>query len=179
MSPLQLKMKDLKKNSRLQEIRKTIPQETKREVEKLHAIADRIFELLKQKGIDQRNLAKVLGKHESEVSKWMAGEHNFTIQSLLKIEAALGGEIIQIPKPQKEPELTWIMVKTPMEELKTLPIGFQATNFRYVSFGIKSAVNEPNCKYGSEVKYSYNIFQKFANEGNWKDKEEFGQTKTV
>jgi len=99
-------MKDLKKNSRLSEIRKSIPKETTLYVEKSHAIADRIFEILDKKGIDQSDLAKSLGKYESEISKWLTGDHNFTIYSLAKMEAALGEEIIQIPK--RSDELVWL-----------------------------------------------------------------------
>jgi transcriptional regulator with XRE-family HTH domain len=170
-------MKDLKKNSRLEEIRRTIPQETKREVEKLHAIADRIFELLKQKGLDQRNLAKSLGKYESEVSKWMAGEHNFTIQSILKLEAVLGGEIIQIPKKKEETELYWI--KSRVEKLKALSAELQSTNCLSPETEKLSVVNEPRCKNWSDIEFSFYTIQNLSNEGNWKDKEEFEQTKTV
>jgi transcriptional regulator with XRE-family HTH domain len=49
-----------------------------------------------KKGISQRQLAELLGKRESEVSKWMRGTHNFTIKTIAKLEAVLGEPIFQI-----------------------------------------------------------------------------------
>lgn len=38
----------------------------------------------------------MLGKKESEISKWMRGTHNFTIDTITSIENALGTPILQI-----------------------------------------------------------------------------------
>ncbi len=59
-------------------------------------ISDRIEEILKAKGITQKEFAELLGKSESEVSKWMSGMHNFTVKSIVKIETVLGEKVIQI-----------------------------------------------------------------------------------
>ena len=32
-----------------------------------------------------------------EISKWLGGNHNFTLRSLAKLQAELGEEIIQVP----------------------------------------------------------------------------------
>ena len=37
-----------------------------------------------------------LGKNESEISKWMRGTHNFTIDTLVSIENVLGEPIIEV-----------------------------------------------------------------------------------
>ena len=58
-------------------------------------ISDRIEEILKAKGITQKELAELLSKSESEVSKWMSGMHNFTLKSIIKIETVLGEKVIQ------------------------------------------------------------------------------------
>jgi transcriptional regulator with XRE-family HTH domain len=58
-------------------------------------ISDRIEEILKAKGITQREFADLLGKSESEVSKWMSGMHNFTLKSIARIETVLGEKVIQ------------------------------------------------------------------------------------
>lgn len=38
----------------------------------------------------------MLDKKESEISKWMRGTHNFTIETISAIENALGTPILQI-----------------------------------------------------------------------------------
>ena len=53
-------------------------------------IVDRIHEILVAKGLKQKDLASLLGKKEAEISKWMRGTHNFTIDTLVSIEKALG-----------------------------------------------------------------------------------------
>lgn len=58
-------------------------------------ISDRIEEILKAKGITQKEFADLLGKSESEVSKWMSGMHNFTLKSIVKIETVLSEKVIQ------------------------------------------------------------------------------------
>ncbi|MBK8969134.1 MAG: helix-turn-helix transcriptional regulator [Lewinellaceae bacterium] len=46
----------------------------------------------------RRDLAAALGKSESEVSKWLAGAHNFTLKSIAKLEAVLGEDILVVAK---------------------------------------------------------------------------------
>ena len=68
-------------------------------------IVDRIHSILTIKGMKQKDLAICLGKSESEISKWMRGTHNFTIDTLVSIEEALGEPIISVctPGAAKEP----------------------------------------------------------------------------
>ena len=73
-----------------------IPQERIAEFELYFAIAERIVEVLKQKGMTRRDLANKLGKRESEISKWLTGRHNFTISTLSRISSALGEDIIMV-----------------------------------------------------------------------------------
>jgi transcriptional regulator with XRE-family HTH domain len=44
----------------------------------------------------QKDLAIQLGKKEAEISKWMRGTHNFTIDTLISIEQALDAPILQV-----------------------------------------------------------------------------------
>ena len=74
-----------------------IPEERKAEFDLSFAIATRIDEVLKRKGLTQRELAKRLGKRESEVSKWLTGRHNFTTNTIARISLALGATIINVP----------------------------------------------------------------------------------
>lgn len=72
------------------------PQETKKYVSKSLEIANAISLLLQSKGMTQKDLAQKLGKFEAEVSKWLSGNHNFTLRTIVAIETALGAEIIVI-----------------------------------------------------------------------------------
>lgn len=73
-------------------------------------LSDRIHEILEAKGISQRELAEMLGKKESQVSKWMTGTHNFTIKTLALLEVKLGVSIFQVSSGAIQP------VKKAMEE---------------------------------------------------------------
>lgn len=61
-------------------------------------VVDRIEAVLEMKGMSHRELATALGKSESEISKWMRGTHNFTFETIAKINLALGVKVIEIPK---------------------------------------------------------------------------------
>jgi len=83
------------KNKRLERRRKKISKEIDLFVKQSFDIVDRIHEILAKQGKEQKDLATALGKNESEISKWMTGTHNFTIKTLVKIEAVLGEPVIQ------------------------------------------------------------------------------------
>ena len=73
-----------------------IPAEQKAEFELSYGIAERISEILKSKGLTQKEFAGQLNKRESEISKWLTGRHNFTMQTIAKIETALGCRLIEV-----------------------------------------------------------------------------------
>jgi transcriptional regulator with XRE-family HTH domain len=86
------------KNRRLEERRKSISKDVDISVRQSFDIVDRIHEILAKQGKEQKDLARLLGKSESEISKWMSGTHNFTINTLAKIQVVLGESIIQVTK---------------------------------------------------------------------------------
>ena len=93
----------MKINKIMQECRKLITPEIKRNVELSVFIADRILDLLESTNMTQRQLAAKLGKSESEISTWLTGTHTFTTKTIAKIEIALGEHIFQtnkVVKPQ-------------------------------------------------------------------------------
>lgn len=59
-------------------------------------IVARIDQLLKEKNMTQRDLARKLGKSEAVVSRWITGFPNFTLRSLSQLSAALGEPLIQV-----------------------------------------------------------------------------------
>lgn len=66
-------------------------------VDKYEEISMRIHQLLKSKGMNQKDLAQHLGKRPSEISKWLNEGHNLTLKTISKIEAVLGEDIINVP----------------------------------------------------------------------------------
>ena len=53
-----------------------------------------ISKLLKKYNMTQKDLALRVDKKESEISKWLSGNHNLTLKSIAKIEAAFNEQII-------------------------------------------------------------------------------------
>ena len=94
----------MRTNRIMDEIRSTITPEMKLQMEMSVAIANRIYEILEVKGMTQKELAQKLGKTETEVSRWLSGTHNLTLSTICKISAALGEEIVIVPKLALEPE---------------------------------------------------------------------------
>ena len=93
----------MKKNPLMEELRKSVSNDIKREIDLSFDIVNRIHYILESKNLTQKDLAKALGKSEAEISKWMRGTHNFTCKTLAKIETALGERIIEVVgKPDKK-----------------------------------------------------------------------------
>lgn len=81
-------------NPIMQAIRESTPPEVNRQVDIAVMIANRVYELLEEKGMSQKDLAKKLGKTETEVSRWLSGTHNLTIATIAKLAVALEDDII-------------------------------------------------------------------------------------
>ena len=75
-------------------IRQQTPSEVQKQVDLCVAIANRVYDLLEERGMSQRDLARALGKTETEVSRWLSGTHNLTIATIAKIATVLGDDII-------------------------------------------------------------------------------------
>lgn len=75
-----------------------VSDEVKRFVDHSFDMVNKIFEILQKQGKTQRDLANLLGKNESEISKWMQGTHNFTLKSIAKIESVLGENLFEVLK---------------------------------------------------------------------------------
>lgn len=61
-------------------------------------ISERIYQILQEKGMSKRELARLTGKKESEVSRWFMLGHNFTCKTIALIQLALGEPIIEVAK---------------------------------------------------------------------------------
>lgn len=86
----------MKRSRVLEARRKLVNPGVHQRVELSFQIVDRIHEILSEKGLKQKDLAMQLGKKEAEISKWMRGTHNFTIDTLVAIEEALDAPILRV-----------------------------------------------------------------------------------
>ena len=74
----------------------TVPNDVKLELDMSFALANKIDMILNEKNISQKQFANKMGKTEAEVSRWLGGTHNFTIQTIAKISDALGVNLLTI-----------------------------------------------------------------------------------
>lgn len=86
----------------LQELMGVIPLEVQLRTKLSVAIANRIESLMREAGYSKKQFAEKLGRRPSEVTKWLSGEHNFTIATLARIGAFFGTQIISI-NPDSNP----------------------------------------------------------------------------
>lgn len=78
------------------------PKEDRLMVTKSLELAVQIIDILEEKRMLRKTFAELMGKNESEISKWLSGFHNFTISTLCKIEIVLGRTIITTPAAEKK-----------------------------------------------------------------------------
>ncbi len=73
-----------------------VPSEIQEEINLSFAVSNRIEKLMQQKGLSKKQLADALGKRPCEVTKWLSGQHNFTIATLGMLSAFFGQPIVTI-----------------------------------------------------------------------------------
>ena len=71
------------------EYKKSLPQREFGKMVYMLDLARSLKSILKQRGISQKELAKKVGASEPEVSRWLNGRHNFTLNTVFKICNAL------------------------------------------------------------------------------------------
>lgn len=105
-------------------------------VEHSMSILDRINELLEEKFEGKQNeLAKKLGKKESEISKWLNGVQNFTIFTISKLEEAFEEPIISVVSKEKN--------SFPVEITETFPKYPSQRNYPNGMTVIRGSLVEP------------------------------------
>ena len=70
--------------------------DVKMELDMSFALADKIYMILREKNISQKQLAEKMGETEAEVSRWLGGTHNFTLRTIAKISDVLGVKLLTI-----------------------------------------------------------------------------------
>ena len=60
-------------------------------------LADRIASIMRNRGLSQKDLAKRMNKKESEISEWLSGNRNLTVDTLSDLANALGIRFFDFP----------------------------------------------------------------------------------
>ncbi len=80
----------------IQDIENNTPPLIKMQVSSKMRIAARIADLIKENGWSKSEFASKVNKLPSEVTKWLSGTHNFTIDTLCEIAVALNVNLFDI-----------------------------------------------------------------------------------
>lgn len=83
-------------NSSFNKMLADVPADIKHEVDLEFAISDRINSLMAKHGLTKLEFAKALGKRPSEITKWLSGQHNFTIRTIALLSSFFGEPLIQV-----------------------------------------------------------------------------------
>lgn len=82
----------------LDELMKELPQNVQFQSRLQIEISQRIESLMRERGLTKKQFADAMGRRPSEVTKWLSGQHNFTIASITKLSLFFGEPIIQVVK---------------------------------------------------------------------------------
>jgi transcriptional regulator with XRE-family HTH domain len=93
---------DTKKTKQIREEFKQLESPNARLIDKQMEISSQISRYLRQQGLTQKELAQKAGIGESQLSEIVRGEGNPTLKTLVKIEEALGQDIIVAPSFHEE-----------------------------------------------------------------------------
>lgn len=85
-----------KPSASLTRIMKSIDEDELRRARDRMLVASKIADTLKARNITQKKFAEMMCKSESEISEWLSGNRNFTIDTLSDIRKCLGVDILNI-----------------------------------------------------------------------------------
>ncbi len=71
-----------------------IPPEIRQEIDLEFAVSFRIEQLMKKNGYTKLQLAQKLGKRPSEITKWLSGQHNFTLRTIAQLSSFFGEPLV-------------------------------------------------------------------------------------
>lgn len=85
-----------KARTSLRELLGDITPEERAEARLSFQISNRLDALMHEKGLSKKQLADAIGKRPSEITRWLSGEHNFTVSTLARLSAFFGQPIITV-----------------------------------------------------------------------------------
>lgn len=87
-------MKDIRNKYR--EMIGKVPPAIKEEIDLSFAISNKIDALMQERGLTKKQFAEQIGKRPSEITRWLSGQHNFTVSTLAMLSAFFGKSIINV-----------------------------------------------------------------------------------
>ena len=87
-------MKDIRNKYR--EMVGQVPPAVKEEINVSFAISNKIDALMQERGLSKKQFADQIGKRPSEITRWLSGQHNFTVSTLAMLSAFFGKSIISV-----------------------------------------------------------------------------------
>ncbi len=104
------------KNNRtnvIDELLSTITPEEQAKTDAKMLLAAKIADAMKAKGWNNKDLLKAVGKkNPSEITKWLSGTHNFTVDTLIDLENVLDVKLLNLNDHKNETVARYhIMVK--------------------------------------------------------------------
>jgi transcriptional regulator with XRE-family HTH domain len=116
-------------------------------VEQKMTLAARIGDLLGEKGWSKKAFAEKLGKNPSEITKWLSGTHNFTLDTLTEISFVLGVTVPELYAP-KQVQVVHVMHAQVTQRAEPNP-GFMTSSSLYLeAMSGGSASYSPGLSYG-------------------------------
>lgn len=92
-------------NDKFQQMTASVPKDIQAEIDLSFSISNEIYHLMQERGLTKKQFADALGKKPSEVTKWLSGQHNFTIRTLAMLSTFFGRPLIQTcPRKYELPE---------------------------------------------------------------------------
>ena len=73
-----------------------VPPEIKEEINLSFAISNKIDALMRERGLSKKQFADQIGKRPSEITRWLSGQHNFTVSTLAMLSSFFGKSIISV-----------------------------------------------------------------------------------
>ncbi|MDE5858135.1 MAG: helix-turn-helix transcriptional regulator [Muribaculaceae bacterium] len=80
----------------LRELLGNITPEERAEARLSFQISNRLDLLMQENGLTKKQLADAIGKRPSEVTRWLSGEHNFTLSTIAMLSSFFGKPIITV-----------------------------------------------------------------------------------
>lgn len=80
----------------LRELLSDIKPEERAEARLSFQISNRIDALMHERCLSKKQLADAIGKRPSEITRWLSGEHNFTISTLAMLSSFFGKPIVKV-----------------------------------------------------------------------------------
>lgn len=78
----------------LRELLGEIKPEERAEARLSFQVSNRLDALMQAKGVSKKQLADAIGKRPSEITRWLSGEHNFTLSTLARLSTFFGQPIV-------------------------------------------------------------------------------------